>query len=243
MIISHKHKFIFIKTRKTAGTSIEVYLSKFCGEDDIITPLNPKVEGHEPMNYQGAFSPIPELMFFLKHYNDKARTVSLHDVNHRLLTNNRYYGHIPALIVKSRISKEIWDSYYKFCVERNPWDKTISHYYWIRRRKSDSYDFNRYMSEKKFCLNYPMYTDYDGESLVDFVVKYERLYSDLAQVFDRLGIPFEGSLNVREKANRREDRRHYTEFFSGENSRYIDVIGKAFEKEIQMHGYDYEKKT
>jgi hypothetical protein len=88
-----------------------------------------------------------------------------------------------------------------------------------------------------------MYTDYDGESLVDFVVKYERLYSDLAQVFDRLGIPFEGSLNVREKANRREDRRHYSEFFSGENSRYIDVIGKAFEKETKMHGYDYEKKT
>jgi len=34
-----------------------------------------------------------------------------------------------------------------------------------------------------------------------------------------------------------------TEFFSGENSRYIDVIGKAFEKEIQMHGYNFEKKT
>jgi len=49
MIISHKHKFIYIKCRKTAGTSIEMSLSKLCGPQDIITPLtitvNPKKNG------------------------------------------------------------------------------------------------------------------------------------------------------------------------------------------------------
>jgi len=44
MIISHKHKFIFIKTRKTAGTSIEIFLSQFCGKADILTPIG---EGEE----------------------------------------------------------------------------------------------------------------------------------------------------------------------------------------------------
>lgn len=39
MIVSHKYKFVFIKTAKTAGTSTEIALSKFCGPDDIITPL------------------------------------------------------------------------------------------------------------------------------------------------------------------------------------------------------------
>jgi hypothetical protein len=39
MIISHEHKFIFLKTKKTAGTSIELAVSQLCGPDDVITPL------------------------------------------------------------------------------------------------------------------------------------------------------------------------------------------------------------
>ena len=39
MILSHEHRFIFLKTNKTAGTSIEIALSKFCGEKDVITPV------------------------------------------------------------------------------------------------------------------------------------------------------------------------------------------------------------
>jgi hypothetical protein len=36
LIISHRHRFIFLKTRKTAGTSVEIALSRFCGPDDVI---------------------------------------------------------------------------------------------------------------------------------------------------------------------------------------------------------------
>jgi hypothetical protein len=39
MIVSHEHKFIFLKTKKTAGTSIELALSELCGTDDVIAPL------------------------------------------------------------------------------------------------------------------------------------------------------------------------------------------------------------
>ena len=38
MILSRKHKFIFIKARKVAGTSVEIALATICGPDDIITP-------------------------------------------------------------------------------------------------------------------------------------------------------------------------------------------------------------
>jgi hypothetical protein len=39
MIISHKHKFIFLKTRKTASTSTEFALNEICGPDDVVTPV------------------------------------------------------------------------------------------------------------------------------------------------------------------------------------------------------------
>ena len=44
MIISHKYRFIFIKTVKTAGTSIEIARSRFCGDRDVITPISPQDE-------------------------------------------------------------------------------------------------------------------------------------------------------------------------------------------------------
>ena len=44
MIVSHEHRFIFLKTKKTAGTSLELALSQLCGPDDVITPLAPTDE-------------------------------------------------------------------------------------------------------------------------------------------------------------------------------------------------------
>ena len=37
MIISHSHKFIFIKSEKTAGTSVEAALSEYCSGEDVVT--------------------------------------------------------------------------------------------------------------------------------------------------------------------------------------------------------------
>ena len=39
MIISHSKKFIFLRTIKTASSSLEIFLSQFCGKDDILTEL------------------------------------------------------------------------------------------------------------------------------------------------------------------------------------------------------------
>lgn len=52
MIVSHEHRFVFVKTMKTAGTAIEVLLARHAGPDAIVGVLNPPVPGHEPRNLE-----------------------------------------------------------------------------------------------------------------------------------------------------------------------------------------------
>ena len=51
MIISHRYKFIFIKTHKTAGSSMEMALGPLCGPDDIIAPMESNIGTGIPRNY------------------------------------------------------------------------------------------------------------------------------------------------------------------------------------------------
>jgi len=237
MIISHKYKFIFIKTRKTAGTSIETYLSRYCDKKDIITPVGnePETEVHKSRNWKGFFNPFPEL--FLFDGNVKSLAKPFKD----FLFREKFYNHIPAYRVKARVPQKIWDSYYKFCVERNPWDKTISHYSMVNQRSNDGLTFDEYISKKNFCFNFPLYMDHKHQRIiVDKVLKHENLYSELGEVFADIGIPFDGVLNVRAKSHYRKDKRPYQEVFSGEYKKHRDVIADAFKKEIELHGYSFD---
>ena len=64
MIVSHEHKFIFLKTIKTAGTSIEAALAQICGPDDIITPYREASEtdrkGRGPQNFRFQHPLVPK---------------------------------------------------------------------------------------------------------------------------------------------------------------------------------------
>ena len=54
MILSERHKFVFIKGMKVAGTSVEMALAGLCGPDDIVTPISPIDElarGCQSRNY------------------------------------------------------------------------------------------------------------------------------------------------------------------------------------------------
>lgn len=228
MIISHKYKFIFIKTRKTAGTSIEIFLSQCCGENDILTPINPQVEPHLARNYQGIWNPLPEIIASMGR--------GFQSTLKKMRRQKKFYNHIPARTIKNRISHKTWNDYFKFCVERNPWDKTLSWYHMINDRAGGNLKLDQYFNTGDFCLNYPSYTDAKGNLMVDRVIKHESLMDELNQVFGMLGIPFSGTLGVRAKSDHRKDRRPYQQVFTRAQRA---IIEKVFAKEIEMHGYTY----
>jgi len=231
MIISHKYKFIFIKTAKTAGTSIEVFLSKLCGSKDIVTPIGPPVEEHQPRNYEGFINPIPEIL---------ERPGKLFSALRRSITSReKFYNHMPAVEIRNRVPANVWNNYFKFCVERNPWDKLLSHYHMHAAREAGSLTLDEYLARGRFPINYFRYTDRSGTKIiVDRVLRYENLVAELGEVFSQLQIPFDGTLGIGAKSEYRKDRRPYQEVFNDERRK---IVEKAFAKEIELHGYRFER--
>lgn len=203
MIVSHKYRFIFIKTRKTAGTSLEVFLSSQCGPDDIVTPIEPHVEPHQARNHEG------------------------------------FFNHMQGHAIRTAIGDDCWHSYFRFCVERNPWDKTLSYFHFVNNYRLDGTStLDEHLNSADFCVDHPAYTE-PGEPdrlLVDRVLHYENLDSELGDVFSHLGIPYPGSLGIQAKSEFRTDRRSYREVLDSEQAA---LIGAAFQQEIKMFNYRY----
>jgi len=200
MIISHKYRFIFIKTIKTAGTSIEAWLSPHCGPEDVFTPIVPPEAGHEARNYQG------------------------------------FYNHMSAWKIREAVEPDIWKGYFKFCVERNPWDKTVSDFCMANERAGSRYQFADYFRRGRFCSSWELYTDVDGSLLVDRVLRYEQLDQQLGEVFLQLGIPWQGQLNVWAKSGYRTDRKPYQQWYTQEQAA---MVGKVFAEEIRTFEYAF----
>ena len=213
---------------KTAGTSVEVYLSQHCGKNDIVTPIEPHVEPHVARNYRGLWNPIPDLF----DNDDRGIRRNLRD----FLKLWKFFNHIPASSIQRRVPPEIWNTYYKFCIERNPWDKTLSDYYMFNDRAEGKLTLDDYLGKGRFCLNYPKYTDMGGKLIVDRVIKYETLSDSLGEIFEKVGVPYSGALDVKAKSEHRKDSTHYSDVL---NEKQSQLIEKAFSKEIKMHGYTY----
>ena len=126
-----------MKTRKTAGTSLQIALSQFCGDDDIITGSH-KFYGEETEKH---FSGINMNKFWTDH------------------------PHPPLAQTKQFLGENIWNSYFKFAFVRNPYDIAVSRYFWEKRGKSVTEQetsvggfrdwIKTELKDYKFFLSYP----------------------------------------------------------------------------------------
>ena len=175
MIISHEHKFIFLKTKKTAGTAIEAALSELCGPRDVITPYREESEqdrkGLPPQNYR-IDHPLKPRRPLLRRLLMRPERYYHQSVG--------YYEHMPASRVRDYVGEEVWRSYFKFAFDRNPWDRQVSWYLYKTKSRRVRPSFERFMGSRRraFVSNYAIYS-IDGALAVDFVGRYESLEEDL----------------------------------------------------------------
>ncbi len=230
MILSHKHKYIFLKTNKTAGTSVELALSRHCGPQDIITRVSAADEqlrretgGNGPQNHLASW-----------------RQYGARDIGRFVVRGRRkmkYFNHTPAWLVKQNVDPEIWRTYYKFCYERNPWDRVVSLYYWHHQqdpRPSMDVFLDGHVPKSLHQRGWGVYT-IDDEVVVDRICRFENLQGDLDEVAAHLGI--EGDLSLpRAKGGFRKDKRMYREILTPAQR---DRIAEMFSHEIELLGYEF----
>jgi hypothetical protein len=173
VIVSHEHGFVFMKTRKTAGTSVEIALSRVCGDDDVITPVTDVDEvlrrahgGRGPQHFE---SP-PNL-------------------------ERKAFNHMPVSMVRRMLGRKKFETYFSFAIERNPWDAVVSLYHWRNRDSAPGsavQSFEEYVAseavETYATKNQRIYR-IKGEVAVDRVLRYESLADELATVWSELGLP------------------------------------------------------
>ena len=176
MLVSHRHKFIYTKTVKTAGTSVESYFERFCMPNNEWTFTHGRdeyVSESGIIGYRGSKPP----------------------------ENCIWWNHMPAALIRKRIGEELWASYFKFCAIRNPYDKALSAFYFFRNRSANngSVDFSDLDNERTafedwlHCSKLPIDRDkyfIDGKFCLDDVVRFETLATDLERVCVRLAIPW-----------------------------------------------------
>jgi hypothetical protein len=227
MIISHSHRYIFIKSTKTAGTSVEAALSNHCSGDDVVTAL-----GDYEFNRDETGAWV-----------------------HKAMNEGPYRQHDDALTIRANLPAAVWDGYFKFSIARNPWERTLSRFFWNHRgdpalkpragllqRLGVPQDdlgpartaFARFLREENWDTNDRFYV-IDGKFCVDFVIRYERLGDDLLEVCRRVGLP---QLHLPQlKAGMRSKKHHYSEYYDDAGR---DLVAKRHQNDIRLFGYRFE---
>jgi len=231
MIVSHAHKFIYVKTYKTASTSIEAALSDVCGPDDVITPASEPLmkfrKSGLAQNYRLDHPLVPKRPLLRRllrrperHYHPSVG----------------FYEHMPAWRIKAYLGDEIWWAYYKFTFERNPWDRQVSWYHYKTKSKARAPSFEKFLDDKAraWVENYDLYS-MDDALCVDFVGRYETLGQDFAKAMQAVGLKGKVELplaNISADHGQRDYHSYYT-------SRTRDLMGDWYAREIAAFGYEF----
>jgi hypothetical protein len=175
---------------------------------------------------------------------------------------SRWWNHMPASQVKAQLEPDVWDSYFKFCVIRNPFDKLVSAFHMNEHRQgglgvvgrtkiaikrllgrasaqemvSGSGHVERFRSwihHGGWVADRDKYL-IDGAEVMDYYVRYEHLEEDLCEVCKQVGIPHEPDRLPRLKANIRRVGPALSDYY---DARTMELAAERYRFEIERFGY------
>ena len=219
MMISHRRRFIFVHIYRTAGQSISEALAPYSDDPD-------RLIVH-----------IPVLRRLLK------RRIVTH---RKLMSHNA--GHPSAKELKAALPPKVFDNFHKFTFVRNPWDWQISVYHFVVQYPSHPYHefyksfgrFENYLEwriKNGVQLQKEFVVSETGESLVDFVGRYETLQKDFETVCKRVGIKCRLGIKCSLPHRNQSTHNDYREYYTPQTKA---LVARAYEEDIDFFGYEFD---
>jgi len=169
-------------------------------------------------------------------------------------------GHLSIAEYGVIFSREEFDSYFKFAFVRNPWDRLVAAYYFLKEggwneRDKKWYEENlsaykNFDSFVKMWVNpdniktYPhfrpqrdfIFLEGDNLSAVDFIGYFENLDQDFAYVSNRIGISAELMHLNRTPSSKKDYKAYY-------DNEMIEIVSDAYRDDIRVLGYNFDNSS
>ena len=218
MLVSHKYKFIFIKTIKTAGTSTEIFFEPYC-----ISSLSE--------NHSRIMTKTDEGIVGTRLIQSRAE-------------KHEFYNHMSPSLIKEKLGDDVFNDYLKIANIRNPFDILVSHYYFLPTLKMYSSNckisFRNYLLQtnvvEKLAKNYKNLLFIDGEYCIDEVIRYENLVSDLNSLIKKLDLPEPTRVLSNYKESKERKGIPYQNFYDEETKK---IIENNFDFYIELFNYQF----
>jgi hypothetical protein len=212
MLISFEYKFIFLKTFKTASTTTDVYFEQYCADN--LTEQRERLETISEKGIIGARK-------FKKLFREE---------------DLKYINHQPAKKLKRNIGDDIFNSYYKFCNVRNPFDLVVSNYFYYRKNKDLTFDefildsSNLEKIKKRDSKIYKI----NNSIIIDDFIRYENLQEDIDRISSHLKLPVSNRTLGHYVASKR---RYTDDYMSLYNETTESIVRESFKEYIEYFGY------
>lgn len=154
--------------------------------------------------------------------------------------------HLLARQIKEEIDTNIFNSYWKFSVVRNPWDKIISQYFYTQKKPrilsflgveeiKSLEEYLELISKKKYVQweeQWKFLYDDNKECLVDDVYRFEFFKEIAINIYQKLNLPL--TILHLNKTNHK----HYSEYYTSETK---EMVAEMYATDILTFNYEFEK--
>jgi len=213
MIISHKHRFIYLKSVKTASTSTEVMLSKYCGKRDVLTSIYPAVEGHQERNNDLCLGPHISM-------RDLQKSMNLESIP--------YPEYRIFLNVRNPWDRAVSYYYHYKDAEHDPIKSTFKE--WV----ITNYKFKTEQEKNKRSPHLKYWYKHKGMYILSNFIRFENIIEDSYKVLLTLGIKEENLQLLKCKFNNLRNR-DYKSYYDQETAKLIKI---NHQEEINLFNYE-----